>query len=68
MNTFSFIREIRCGYEKSESYNQIYEISNHLHMSGTICKEHVQKLSQRFWLICGHFYLDAIYWTLLMMA
>ena len=57
MNTFSFIREIRCGYEKSESYNQIYEISNHLHMSGTICKEHVQKLSQRFWPICGHFTL-----------
>ena len=44
MNIFSFIRGIRCGYEKSESYNQIYEISNHLHMSGTICKEHVQKL------------------------
>ena len=55
MNHIPLICEICCGYQKSESHDQNDEISNSLNLSETICKEHVQKISDTFWPICKHF-------------
>ena len=48
INKFPFICEIRCRYQKWESHDQNDEISNPLNLSETICKEHVQKISDSF--------------------
>ena len=47
INELPFICEILCGYQKSDSHDKNDEISNPLNLSGTICKEQVQKTSDR---------------------